>query len=217
MKDTISSTDLPTAVQLEKALEEERKKNKVKAKGFKAVWSVFTWMLVAVVMLIAVALVGVRLLGYTPYAILSPSMTPKYKVGDLVYVKKIAPAELSVGDVVTYVANKDLVLVTHRVDAIDAENGCVYTKGDANKDRDASPVYFENIVGVVKFSLPKLGNLSIYLSSESGKYVCAAALFSLLLLFILPELIKTEMAENENGKKRRAGTDGRTRQGKETR
>ena len=154
----------------------------------KKIWNIVTWLLVLCVVLLAVALVGVRIIGFTPYAILSPSMTPEYQVGDLVYVRQTEPENIQAGDVITFVANEDLLVVTHRVEQADHENRCFITKGDANNVADAAPVLYENVLGTVGFSLPKLGYLSMYLSTPSGKYAGIAAIFAMLLLFLLPEL-----------------------------
>lgn len=154
------------------------------------IWSVFTWVLVTVAVLLAAALVGVRIFGFRPFAVLSPSMTPKYGVGDLVYALPTDPEKIEVGDVLTFVANAEGTVVTHRVAEVDREKRCFYTKGDANENRDGNPVLYENAVGVVKFSLPKIGYLSSYLSSKSGRYAAVAVILALVLAMILPELFK---------------------------
>lgn len=164
----------------------------------KKIWNAITWMLVIVVVLIAIALAGTRFLGYTPYAVLSPSMTPQYQVGDLVYVKSMEPEKIEVGDVITFVANEDLLVVTHRVAEVDQDNRHFITKGDANNTEDAAPVLYENVLGVVNFSLPMLGYVSIYLSSPSGKYVAIAVVLTMLLLFILPELFKSDKEKDDS-------------------
>lgn len=163
----------------------------------KKIWNAVTWILVICVVVLAVALVGVRLVGFTPYAILSPSMTPEYQVGDLVYVRKTAPETIEKGDVITFVANEDLLVVTHRVYDADRENRWFITKGDANNTEDAMPVRYENVLGTVGFSLPKLGYLSMYLSTPSGRYAGIAAGFALVLLLLLPELFKPEKKGGE--------------------
>ena len=160
--------------------------------GLKKFWNVFTTVLVVVVVILAVLLVGVRIVGYTPYAVLSPSMMPQYQVGDLVYVKETAFEEIQTGDVITFVADENLTLVTHRVVEVDDGNRTFYTQGDANDIRDGAPVLYENVVGVVRFSLPKLGYISAYIATQSGRYVAIAAVAALLLLTILPEFFKKE-------------------------
>ena len=172
-------------------------KKKTNKSVFLKIWNFISTLIVVVVALLAVALVGVRIFGFTPYSILSPSMTPEYQVGDLVYVKSVNPEKIQTGDVITFVANDDLLLVTHRVDEINRENSLIYTKGDTNQERDAVPVHYENVVGVVKFSLPKLGYISNYFSSPSGRYAGIAIIFVLILLFILPELFVKDKSKNK--------------------
>ena len=53
-------------------------------------------------MLLAVLLIGVRLLGVQAYSGLSGSMEPKDPVGSLIYVKAVDPYELKSGDVITF-------------------------------------------------------------------------------------------------------------------
>ena len=55
----------------------------------KKIWSVVSTVLVLAVLLLAVFLVGARLVGLQVYYVISPSMEPVYRVGDLIYVKKI--------------------------------------------------------------------------------------------------------------------------------
>ena len=161
------------------------------------IWNIITWLLVGCVILLAIALAGVRVIGFKPYAILSPSMTPRYGVGDLVYVRSVDPERIEEGDVITFVANEELTVVTHRVAEADREKKCFYTQGDANDSRDAAPVLYENVIGVVKFSLPKLGYVSQYFTSTSGRYAGVAIFFVLVLLFLLPELLKSGDVKKE--------------------
>lgn len=156
------------------------------------IWSVVTTLLIVLVGLLAVLLAGVRLVGYTPYAVLSGSMTPAYQVGDLVYVKAIDPEEIEVGDAITFVYDESLTVVTHRVTAVDRENGSFTTKGDANDSEDGRAVLYENVLGVVQFSLPKLGYVSSYLTSAQGRYAALLVVCAILLAMILPELFGRE-------------------------
>ena len=82
---------------------------------FRKLWNLITSLLVVIVVALAIMLVGVRLVGLTPYAVLSGSMEPTYHVGALIYDKKIAPEEITVGMPITFVVNEDLLLATHRV------------------------------------------------------------------------------------------------------
>ena len=84
-------------------------------KVFRKLWSVITTLLVTVMVILAILLVGVRVVGLTPYAVLSGSMEPTYHVGALIYVKDVAPADITVGMPITFIVNEDLLLATHRV------------------------------------------------------------------------------------------------------
>lgn len=168
------------------------KQPKAKKSPLMAVWGVISTVLVIAVMVLAIALVGVRVIGYTPYAVLSPSMTPTYAPGDLIYVKETPTDEINEGDVITFVADEKNTIVTHRVVEVDRDGRKFYTQGDANDSRDGNPVLYENVVGVVQFSIPKLGYVSSYVTSETGRYVAIAGVFVLILLWILPELFRPE-------------------------
>lgn len=164
------------------------------------VWSAIVTIIVILALALAVLLAGVRVIGYTPYAVLTGSMTPTYLPGDLVYVKKVPQQDIKVGDVVTCVIDQDLTLVTHRVHSIDPKTGFFYTKGDANEDVDATPRDYKNIVGVVKFSLPKLGIVSNFFNDKRGKYFAVMGALLVILLIIIAEIIKPEEAKEQKVK-----------------
>ncbi len=154
--------------------------------------------LTVVVIVLATALVGVRLVGLTPYVVLSGSMEPNYHVGSLVYVRDVAPESIQAGDAITFVRDASGTPITHRVVVTDHENRRFFTQGDANRTPDAAPVIYENVVGKATFSIPYLGYVSHYLSRPPGLYIgLAAAAVLFLLTFVVPEL---------GGTKRRGGT-----------
>lgn len=108
-------------------------------KAFRKVWNAVTTLLVILVVVLAIALVGVRFVGLTPYAVLSGSMEPTYHVGSLIYVKKIAPEEVEVGMPITFVVNEDLLLATHRVVDIEA----ITTREETMLDEAGQPMLDE--------------------------------------------------------------------------
>ena len=175
------------------------------SKRVKKTLNIITTMLVVIEVLLAVLLVGVRLVGLQPYTVLSGSMEPTYHTGSLIYVKEVEPEEVKVGQPITFVLNEDLVVATHRVVEINEENQHFYTKGDANESVDGSPVHFKNLIGVPVFSIPYLGYLSNYIQNPPGMYVAIAAGAMLLLMMFLPELLgawkKKPSAESETEKR----------------
>ena len=100
-----------------------------------------------IVLMMAVALVGVRVLGLTPYSVLSGSMEPAYSVGDLLYVKKVPTDTLEIGMPVTFVANENLVIVTHRIMDIAIKETksepVMLSSGKAAMGKDGKPIMQE--------------------------------------------------------------------------
>ena len=156
---------------------------------FKKIWNVVSTVLVVLVVLCAVFMMGSRLIGYQCYTVISPSMTPVYNVGDLIYVKKVDPNTIKAGDVITFLVNEDLVIGTHRVVRVDAEKQHFYTKGDANQIEDQNPVHFKNVIGVPQFSIPKLGYVSNFVQNPPGMYITIGIGALLILLVFLPDML----------------------------
>lgn len=164
-------------------------------KAIKKIWDVISTLLVVLVVLFAVMLMGSRLVGYQVFNVVSGSMEPTYHVGDLLYVKTVDPDSVRVGDPITFVLNENLVVATHRVISIDAENRRFYTKGDANETADAAPVHFNNLIGVPQFSIPKLGYVSDYIQNPPGMYVAIGLVAVLLIGAFLPDMFQKKTKE----------------------
>ena len=160
------------------------------AGAMKRIWNWISGLLVTAVVLLAIALVGVRLIGLQPYAVLSGSMYPAYDVGSLIYVKAVDYKQLKPGDPITYMVSDDTV-VTHRIVEVVPEDTEPYTlwfvtKGDANATEDGAPVHYRNVIGKPVFSIPYLGYVSHYIQSPPGLYVALGGCAVLLVLAFLP-------------------------------
>ncbi len=68
----------------------------------KGIWNFLSWVLVALMGACALLLIGSRLMGYHPYAVLSGSMEPTYRTGDLIFVKAADPETIRPGDPITF-------------------------------------------------------------------------------------------------------------------
>lgn len=161
----------------------------------KKVWDVVSTVLVGIVVLIALFLMGSRVIGFRVFTVISGSMEPEYSVGDLIYVKEIDPKEVEVGDDITFVVNQDLVVATHRVIAVDREKGEFRTQGLANDTPDAKPVEFENVIGTPVFAIPYLGYVSDWIQNPPGIYITIAFGVLFAVLLFLPDIIKPKKAE----------------------
>lgn len=120
-----------------------------------------SFLLATIVVLTAWALLPVAF-GWTPVAITSGSMGPHVRVGDVVVVDTHDGRELDPATVITF-RDSDR-LVTHRIVSID-EAGAYTTKGDANADRDSTPVGDDTVVGSARILVPFIGRPLIWLAS----------------------------------------------------
>ena len=175
-------------------------------KTVKRIWNVISGVLVGIVVLLAIALVGVRLVGFKPFVVMSGSMEPNYHVGSLVYVKSVDYKELDVGDPITYMVSQDTI-VTHRiievlVDEEDPDTLRYFTKGDANDVADGVSVHYKNIIGKPVFSIPYLGYVSNYIQNPPGMYVAIAGAAILILLVFLPDVFADDKKKTEGKKER---------------
>ncbi len=170
-------------------------------KKIKKIWNAVTTVLVILVVILALALVGIRLLGVQVYAVLSGSMEPEYPTGSLIYVRPVEPAELEVGDVITFMVNEDTV-ATHRIYEIivSQEDPSVIrfrTKGDVNDTPDGSLVHYKNVLGSPIFAIPYLGYVASFIQHPPGTYFAIAVGALVLLQVFLPDLIFPDEKKEE--------------------
>ncbi len=161
-------------------------------KKIRKIWNVLSSVIVVLVVVLAIALAGVRLIGFRVFTVLSGSMEPTFQTGSLIYVKNADPTELRAGDVITYMLNEDTV-ATHRIVEVlsDPQRPSLLqfrTKGDANNAVDALPVLSENVIGKPVFAIPKMGYFASYIQKPPGLYVAVAVGAFLLLLVFLPNI-----------------------------
>jgi len=176
-------------------------------KAVKNIWNIVTSIIVALAVLLAIALVGVRLIGFQVFTVLSGSMEPTYHVGSLIYVKDVDYTELEAGDVITFMLDEDTV-ATHRIvevvpDETDSSVLRFKTKGDANAAEDGSLVHYKNVIGTPVFTIPKLGYVANYIQNPPGMYVAISAGAVLLLLIFLPDLFSKDEKEGTKKKGKR--------------
>ena len=165
----------------------------------KKAWDVVSGILVTCVVILAVLLMGARIVGLQVFNVVSGSMEPTYSVGDLIYVKSAKPEDIKVDDVITFVLNEDLVVATHRVVDIDQENQCFITKGDYKNDQDPPdpPVHFKNLIGKPIFSIPLLGYVSDFIQHPPGSYITIGVMALLVAAVFLPDLLKKKEKKEE--------------------
>lgn len=140
--------------------------------------------------------------GVTPMAVLSGSMSgdaPDHiEVGDLIFIRKIKPNELSEGNIITFIQNN--TVITHRIIDINTdEDGKLLftTKGDANNKADRNPVKEDEIVGVFMFRLAKVGDFALFLQTPTGMITFVGVP---LLAFIMYDIIRRQLSASKGDK-----------------
>ena len=175
----------------------------------KKLWDGLTTVLVALVVILAILLVGVRLVGLTPYVVLSGSMEPTYHTGSLIYVKKVDPFTIEAGTPITFMMDEDTI-ATHRVVGVvpDEEDSTVIrfrTKGDANDAEDGTLVHYKNVIGTPVFSIPYLGYVSDYITNPPGMYIGFTVLGIIILMLFAPDLLRAADKADKKAEEKKKG------------
>lgn len=140
------------------------------------VLTIFVIMFVFVVCLQRFSNNEISLFSYRMFTVLSESMAPTYKKGDVLISKEVAPEKIKVGDDVSYLGKSGTFagkVVTHRVVKIekDKDGKLVYhTKGLANPTEDPL-VYEEQIYGVIVHEAKILSLVYKCVSTPNGMFI----------------------------------------------
>ncbi len=133
-----------------------------------------TFML-GVAALLAVGVAVPRITGATPYVILTSSMRPTLPPGTLVISKPADPADIGIGDVITYqLRSGEPEVVTHRVVSVSFTTGGEYvftTKGDANDLPDEAPVRAVQVRGQSWYAIPYVGHATSLLDPHTRQLI----------------------------------------------
>ncbi|NYD67859.1 signal peptidase I [Agromyces atrinae] len=141
---------------------------------WRGIGTVFTWVLLAVVIAaLAASVVVPRVIGGVSLTVLTGSMRPTIQPGDLIVVKPVAFDEVQIGDIVTFQPiSDDPTVITHRVVAKTFTSGetMFVTRGDAN-GTDDEPITGEQIRGRHIYTVPKLGFVAQVLGGNRTELV----------------------------------------------
>ena len=138
--------------------------------------------LLAAVLSTAIAIVVVpAFFSGTNLVVLSGSMEPGIKPGDVVVTRGIdqeREANLSIGDVIAFLPYPDdPTVVTHRILGVTTRNGETYyiTKGDNNDSTDPwGPVASSHVRGTVMYTVPKIGYVKQWAKSHAPAAITVA-------------------------------------------
>ncbi|MEL4319587.1 signal peptidase I [Leifsonia sp. YIM 134122] len=152
--------------------------------------------LLAVVIGLAIALIVVpKIAGATPMTVLTQSMEPSLPPGTLLVVRPVDPADVRMGDVITYqIRSGDPAVITHRVIGIQAASDGSYsftTKGDNNDVADPT-VIEPQVQGRLWYSVPLVGYVNAAVNGDARSWIVpmiAVALFCYAAFMIVSGII----------------------------
>lgn len=133
-------------------------------------------------------------LGFRAYVIVTNSMEPKIKVGDIILVKKVNPDKLKKGDTISYLGTEDTYknkIIAHNIIEITKEDGkkIFYTQGINSMNVDPA-VYEEQIIGKVIYRFIILSFLSHMIRSKVGFFIVIFIPILIILIFEFISFIK---------------------------
>ena len=122
------------------------------------------WITMLILILLTIGF-GAGFFTFKPVVILTGSMRPFIKPGDLIIIKKCAISDVGIGDVIEY--KRENYKIVHRVIAISYNQGEVnlIVKGDANKKTDKRPVTSDQFVGKLEYTIPYIGYPSYFIKN----------------------------------------------------
>ena len=151
---------------------------------------------------IALALAAPLAFDARPLVVLSGSMEPALRTGDVSVVRSIAPLDARPGDIVTFRDPDNAErLITHRVRAMHVQGDAVVfrTRGDANNVSERWRVPATGEIGRVIYRIPKLGWALAYARSKGLFVLLLGGALALLLVLELTSIWRPEEGDGDQG------------------
>lgn len=162
------------------------KNRKNKKSPVSAMCSALGTVLLIIIILLCIPLTVPRVFGYEIYSVVSGSMEPEIPIGSLVFIDDTDPQFVEENEVIAFYGGRDTnAIITHRVVENRVVMGEFITKGDANQTNDMNSVDYDEFIGRVVLSLPKIGVMAQFLTSIMGKIGAACMIGLAVVLHLL--------------------------------
>jgi len=158
------------------------------SRGARLLLTVAGWALAGFALTLAVTLVVAQVSGRQSLTVLSGSMEPTIRTGDVVVADPMPPMDAHVGDVITYKEPHGAGrLITHRVKTMQALGDKVRftTQGDANDTSERWQVASTGQIARVTHRIPRLGYALGFMRDPSKRLFLIAIPALLLGVFEL--------------------------------
>jgi signal peptidase len=142
------------------------------------------------------------ILNHSIYIVRSNSMSPTFKTGTLLIIKRADSGTINVDDIITFRKKNDTLSTTHRVvEIIDDNNTRQFvTRGDANNVDDPIPVSENDILGKVTFFIPLLGYVFGFIRTKQGIILVIVIPAFILMLTQIIQLFKYKKESKKESK-----------------
>lgn len=180
----------------------ELKENKILGIVLKVIKVCFAVMMITFILMVLLQRVSdnrVSLFNLRIFTVVSGSMEPKYKIGDVLISMETKPEDIKVGDTISYIGERGTVagkIITHQVESIDKDLNNKYvfhTKGLANDISDIYPVTEDQVYGVVVYKVFLLSLVYKVIGTTWGLFVFVV----IPLLYIIGSEMIEIMLEKE--------------------
>ena len=188
------------------------KNNKVLKCAFKVIQGIIYVALALFVLVVVLQRFSdnkISFFNYRMFTVISESMTPKYKIGDILVSKEVNPSKIKVGDVISYKGTsgsfKDKI-ITHQVTEINKNSSGKYifhAKGLANIIEDPL-VYEEQLYGVVVYKTKILSLIYKIISTPLGFFLFV---FIPIVVTIGTEIIESKLEKIEESRNKKSKKD----------
>ncbi len=184
------------------------KNNKPLSITMKVIEYIFIAMFVAFVLMVCLQRFSnnrISVFNLRLFTVISGSMEPKYKIGDVLVAVETAPKDIKVGDAISYLGKKGSFkdkVITHEVIDIEIDKAGKYrfhAKGLANLAED--PVVDESqLYGVVKYKIKSLSLIYKVVGTPLGIFVFVI----LPILYIIGSEMVISLLEKEKNRRNKA-------------
>lgn len=177
------------------------KKIQILFKTIKIIITILVLIIISIILVQRISKNKVTLGGFGFYTIISESMLPKYKIGDMIISKQVPASTIKVGDDVVYKGKegdfKDKI-VTHQV--VEIKENTFVTKGINNLIEDPE-ITSDQIYGIVLFKPVFLSFLSRIVSNTYGFYFIIFVPLTIMIFLEIVETIKEKEEEKHEEEK----------------
>ena len=140
--------------------------------------------------------------GFRVFTIITGSMEPELKVGDVILVKEATFEELKLKDVITYESDDkgtEGMIITHRIIDIDKESKKIITKGDANDVEDPA-IDSSQVYGKVSYKFTLISLLTKLVRNKYGFYFLIFVPLVLVIFLEVADFVTQPKDEEEDKK-----------------